>query len=123
MKDFFEFALRYWAQALFGALVAGLGALTRWLVRRFRENDRRQDAMEKGIQAMLRDRIVQSYYHYSELGYITLHGLEAMDKMYVEYHNLGGNGTVTKLWQELHELEVREQDCACKKHDPRRGPE
>lgn len=122
MNDLLDLALRYWTQALFGAMAAGLGALTRWLVRKFRENDRRQDAMEKGIQALLRDRIVQAYYHYSEIGYITLHGLEAMDKMYTEYHHLGGNGTVTKLWQDIHELEVRELDCDCKQRESGRAP-
>lgn len=109
MQALIQFALNYWVQALFGVIVAGMGALFRWLVRRFRENDSRQDAMENGIQALLRDRLVQAYYHYSERGWITLHGLEAVDKMYTEYHNLGGNGTVTKLWEDLHELEVKER--------------
>ena len=109
MHGLLDFAINYWVQALFAALAAGMGALFRWLVKRFRENDRRQDAMEKGIQALLRDRLVQAYYHYSERGWITLHGLEAVDKMYAEYHNLGGNGTVTKLRDDLHELEVKER--------------
>ena len=108
MQAIVNLAVSYWVQALFAVIAAGMGALFRWLVRRFRENDRRQDAMEKGIQALLRDRIVQAYYHYSERGWITLHGLEALDKMYAEYHNLGGNGTVTKLWNDLHGLEVRD---------------
>jgi hypothetical protein len=35
--------------------------------------------------------------------------LEAAEKMYTEYHNLGGNGTVTKLMEDLRELPVRDK--------------
>ncbi|MGE4549629.1 MAG: hypothetical protein AB7C89_08790 [Intestinibacillus sp.] len=108
MQTLIDLTINYWVQALFGVMAIGIGTLFRWLIGRFKDNDRRQDAMEKGIQALLRDRIVQAYYHYAERGWITLHGLEAIDKMYTEYHNLGGNGTVTKLWLDLHKLEVRD---------------
>ena len=76
-------------------------------------------AIELGIQALLRDRVVQAYYHYTERGWITLRGLEAAEKMYTEYHNLGGNGTVTKkLMEDLRELPVKEQDnCAKGKNE------
>ena len=30
--------------------------------------------------------------------------------MYTEYHNLGGNGTVTKLMEDLRELPVRDKE-------------
>lgn len=29
--------------------------------------------------------------------------------MYTEYHNLGGNGTVTKLMEDLRELPVKDR--------------
>lgn len=47
--------------------------------------------------------------HYYERGWISLHGLEAAQKMYDEYHRLGGNGTVTKLMEDLKELPVRDK--------------
>lgn len=78
-------------------------------VERQKREDLRQQAIELGIQALLRDRVVQAYYHYIERGWITLHGLEAAEKMYTEYHNLGGNGTVTKLMEDLRELPVRDK--------------
>lgn len=68
----------------------------------------KQCAVERGMQALLRDRLVTAYYKYKDKGYITLHGLEAMDLMYTEYHNLGGNGTVTRLMEDMREMEVRD---------------
>jgi hypothetical protein len=79
-----------------------------YLYKKYKQADARQKAVELGVQALLRDRIVQSYYHYEERGWITLHGLENVDAMYKEYHALGGNGTVTALVNTIHELEVRD---------------
>lgn len=79
-----------------------------YLYKKYKQADTRQKAVELGVQALLRDRIVQSYYHYEERGWITLHGLENVNAMYKEYHALGGNGTVTALVNTIHELEVRD---------------
>lgn len=78
------------------------------LYKKYKQADARQKAVELGVQALLRDRIVQSYYHYEERGWITLHGLENVNAMYKEYHALGGNGTVTSLVNSIRELEVRD---------------
>lgn len=75
---------------------------------RQKRTDARQQAAEQGICALLRDRIVQAYYHYAERGWITLHGLENVEALYQEYHALGGNGTVTKLVEDLRALDVRD---------------
>ena len=80
----------------------------RYLYKKYKQADARQKAVELGVQALLRDRIVQSYYHYEERGWITLHGLENVNAMYKEYHALGGNGTVTSLVNSIRELEVRD---------------
>lgn len=79
-----------------------------YLWKKHKETDKRQTALELGVQALLRDRIVQAYYHYTERDWITLHGLENVNAMYEQYHALGGNGTVTTLVSALRELEVRD---------------
>ena len=79
-----------------------------YLYKKDKQADARQKAVELGVQALLRDRIVQSYYHYEERGWITLHGLENVNAMYKEYHALGGNGTVTSLVNSIRELDVRD---------------
>lgn len=104
-----EWLAKYGLEVVFGALTAGLGFAVKTLWRKISENNIRQDAIEKGIEALLRDRIVRAYYSYSERGSITLHGMENVERMYLEYHNLGGNGTVTKLVEDLRELRVRNE--------------
>lgn len=41
-----------------------------YLYKKYKQADARQKAVELGVQALLRDRIVQSYYHYEERGWI-----------------------------------------------------
>lgn len=92
-------AAEWWLKWIFTLVGGGLIFVVRLLWRR-------QRATELGIQALLRDRILRAYYHYQERGTITLHGLENVNKLYEQYHNLGGNGTVTKLVNDLREMEV-----------------
>ena len=104
-----EWIAKYWLEVLFSGLLTSLGFIVNLMWQRQKEENRRNKAIEQGIQALLRDRVVTAYYHYSDRGWITLHGLEAAEKMYTEYHNLGGNGTVTKLMEDLRELPVRDK--------------
>ena len=98
----------YWVQWLCGAAAAARGAGARLVCVGHKRPDARQLAGEPGIWPLLRDRIVQAYYHYAERGWITLHGLENVEALYQEYHALGGNGTVTKLVEDLRALDVRD---------------
>lgn len=103
-----EIITKFWVEWLLGLSAGGMLYVCRTLWKRQKEADRRQSAMEAGIRALLRDRILQAYYHYSERRWITLHGLENVTALYKEYHALGGNGAVTKLVDDLRELEVRD---------------
>lgn len=99
-----EFILHYWIEVLFGIIVAGFGVGYRRLVEKMKAGDRKQEAIEKGIQALLRDRIIKAYNHYLEQGYCPIYGLENVEALYKQYHALGGNGTVTGLIEKLREL-------------------
>lgn len=64
----------------------------------------RMHAVEKGVQSLLRDRIIQAYNHYVEKGYIPIYGMENVLNMYEAYHGLDGNGTITELVHDLKDL-------------------
>ena len=94
-----QFIMTYWLELLLTTVTTASCACIKGLYVRNR-------ALKLGVQAMLRDRIVTSYYHYRERKSITLHGLENVNRMYEQYHNLGGNGSVTTLVEYLRTLEV-----------------
>ena len=62
------------------------------------------EAIRNGLCAVLRDRIIQSATYYEEKGFIPIRDMENMSLMYKAYHNLGGNGLVTKVYKEVLEL-------------------
>lgn len=103
-----ELIVKYWAEWFLALMGGGLLAGLRYLWKKQKEADARQRAVERGIQALLRDRILQAYYHYSDRRWITLHGLENVNALYREYHALGGNGAVTKLVEDMRDMEVRD---------------
>ena len=96
----------WWVTWVLGLIGTGIIAGFRVLYKRQKEAEARQSALESGMQAILRDRILTSYYQYHEKGKITLHGLENVEAMYRSYHNLGGNGTITHLVEIMREMEV-----------------
>jgi hypothetical protein len=95
-----EWILQYWIQILFGFIVAALTGGYKKLARKIKE----QDLIKLGIQALLRDRIVQCYNHYTEKGFCPIYAMDNVNALYSQYHALGGNGTVTELVDRLKDM-------------------
>jgi hypothetical protein len=101
MKDF---VIRYWLEVLFGAALAGLTAAYKHSSKKLKCKFAEQDAIRLGVQALLRDRIIQSYNYYIEKGYIPIYSRQNLDELYSQYKNLGGNGTILVLMNKLASL-------------------
>lgn len=73
-----------------------------------KERKKEAEAIKQGIRAVLRDRILQAYNHFSRIGKIHIEELENISNMYIAYHNLGGNGVITSIYNRVlkipHEL-------------------
>lgn len=67
-------------------------------------------AVMTGVQALLRDRIIQAYNHYQDKGYCPIYGKENVKRMYEAYHGLGGNDVATRLKDELMEMQTEPDD-------------
>lgn len=61
-------------------------------------------ALFAGVRSLLRKEIIDYYNHYMNLGYIPIFAMENVIDMYRAYHRLGGNGTITKIVEELKDL-------------------
>ena len=95
-----EFIIKYWLEVLFGLLITVLTLAYRKLASRMK----RQEAVELGIQALLRDRIIQTYNHYEDKGYCPIYARENVEELYTRYHDLGGNGTITSLMDKMRKV-------------------
>lgn len=58
-------------------------------------------AVKKGVQALLRDRLIQGYKYYSHQGYAEFEERANMENVYVQYHKLGANGVMDDMRQKF----------------------
>lgn len=61
-------------------------------------------ATKAGLQSLLRLEIIHSYNRCHEKGYCPIYTREAIEKAYDSYHSLGGNGTITHLYEEMQNM-------------------
>ena len=64
-------------------------------------------AMELGVQALLRNELIRRYREYEQKGEISILDKENMEAMFLQYKNLGGNGTVKHMMDDLLELPTK----------------
>ena len=80
-----------------------------------REEKKKQEAVMKGVQAMLRDRLLQGYRHYESKGYADYDDRSNMENMYNAYHNLGKNGIMDDMHTKF--LTLPQHDKGGENHD------
>ena len=72
-----------------------------------KERKKDRGALEKGMMLLLRAKLIEYHKEWTDRSYITTHGIQNFLEMYEVYHNLGGNGMVTHLKEEVEKLEVK----------------
>lgn len=77
-----------------------MGSIVSVLSTYFRKNK----ALEKGVQCLLRAEIVSYHERYSKLGSCPYYAKEALRRIYESYHMLGGNDVATGLYEKLLSL-------------------
>lgn len=58
----------------------------------------------QGVEALLRDRIIESYHRYETDGKCPIYAKENVRRLYIPYHKLGGNDVATELVDKLLEM-------------------
>lgn len=61
------------------------------------EARKKSEAIAAGMQALLRDRLLQGYKHSGQKGYADFDDRSNMENLYEQYHALGGNGMMTDM--------------------------
>jgi len=60
-----------------------------------------------GVQALLRDRLLQSFRHYLQKGYADYNDRANIENMYVNYEALGPNSVMEDLYEQFKELPMQ----------------
>ena len=97
MEFFLDKFLSQIVNALAGAIIA-------YLIAVIRQKNKENSALKEGMQALLRDRIIQAYNHYSDKGWIPIYAMESIEACYKSYEELGENGVIDNLMKQLRAL-------------------
>jgi cbb3-type cytochrome oxidase subunit 3 len=74
-----------------------------WLLKQQKKD---RDANAKGTMLLLRVQLIEYHNKYMELGNIPSYAYQNFVEMYNAYHELGGNGMITKMYDEIKELHI-----------------
>lgn len=84
------------------ALPIALGYIV-WLLQQQKKD---KDANSKGTMLLLRVQLIEYHDKYMKLGEIPSYAYDNFIEMYNAYHALGGNGMVTKMYNEIQALHL-----------------
>ena len=84
-----------------------IGAILGFIAAKFKKNKKKDLAIEQGVQALLRNEIIRRYREFESKGEISILDKENLEEMFEQYKNLGGNGTVKKMMDELLNLKTK----------------
>ncbi|MDD6195263.1 MAG: hypothetical protein PUB19_10310 [Lachnospiraceae bacterium] len=78
-----------------------------WILKK-QKNDR--DANSRGTMLLLRVQLIEYHDKYMAQGDIPSYAYQNFMEMYAAYHDLGGNGMVTKMKNEIEELHLKQKE-------------
>lgn len=96
------------------SLLFGSGLLVTifgYVFKMIKANNDKTEAVSLGVQALLRDRLLQSYEYYQNAGYMPIEAKDNFENMWKQYHALGVNGVMDEIHRSIMELPThREED-------------
>jgi hypothetical protein len=98
------FVSAYWQEGLFAVIVAIFTALYKRFQKKVKKELCDQKSIKNGMLALLRSEIIRQHEKYTEREWIPVYAMDNVNDLYKAYHDLGGNGTITKLVKELENL-------------------
>lgn len=84
-----------------------LGGIVGFISTKLKRNKKKDLAIEFGVQALLRNEIIRRYREFESKGEISILDKENLEEMFEQYKNLGGNGTVKKMMDDLLNLKTK----------------
>lgn len=81
-----------------------------YIIALLKKQKKTRDANSKGTMLLLRVQLIEYHNKYMKRGEIPAYAYENFVDMYNAYHELGGNGMITKMYEEIHELHFKQSN-------------
>ena len=88
-------------------VLTGLMGYVVWMLQNQKKD---RDANSRGTMLLLMVQLIEYHDRYVQEGEIPSYAYENFDKMYQAYKDLGGNGMVTKMYEEIKELHLKRKE-------------
>ena len=92
------------------ALPIILTALMGYIVWLLKNQKKDRDANSNGTKMLLRVQLIDYHDKYMAKGEIPSYAYENFCEMYEAYHALGGNSMVTKMYDEIQDLHLKQKE-------------
>lgn len=95
------------------SLLFGSGILTGILgafYKKLKASEDKTTAVCLGVQALLRDRLLQTYDKYTAEGYAPTYARENFENMWQQYHSLGANGVMNDYHKKFMDLPNKKEE-------------
>ena len=104
IKEFFNYIANNWVQWSFTIFFTLSAFCYRRAMKATAQDRAKNKAIAQGVEALLRDRIIESYHKYEKSDVCPIYAKENVRRLYIPYHELGGNDVATELVNKLLEM-------------------
>lgn len=104
MDVFFYYLAKYWAYLIISAVTGAGGYFISQRRYKLKNQNSKQNALYEGVRSMLKHDINNLHEKCQYKGHCSVQDQEVMESMYVPYKNLGGNGVVDQIVEDLRKM-------------------
>lgn len=97
-----EFIVEYWLEFFFGIMISVIGYLCKKII----EYHKIIETTKRGVQTLLKCQIIEKYNEFNKKGFASLFDREILGELYFEYKNLGGNGLISRLVEDIEKISL-----------------
>ncbi len=102
---------------------SAVGGVLAYLAARREKSAKRDKALGEGVRSLLRNQLIEYHEKYTERGYCPIYVKESARHSYEAYHELGGNGVITKLYEDIMALPEEEPPRGARERGMAQGAE
>lgn len=103
-ESIYRFIMNNWVEWLFLAISGAVGIGYKRVMIHQKEDRERNNALSAGVQALLRDRIIQAYNIHSEKGYCPIYAKDNVRRLFTPYTELEKDDVITELVGKLLQM-------------------
>ena len=104
MNDIIQYLYSVRAEWFVAGIMTVMGIGYRRLLSAINQDRAKSRAVAQGVEALLRDRIIDSFHKYEEKGTCPVYAKENIKRLYVPYHKLGGNDIATEFVEKMLQM-------------------